>query len=289
MPMLRGIAAGLLAAAISIGASSVARAEYFVRPVLQYNGELQDGLSLNNLTSRSATFNDGFTHLEAYVDLSGGTIKTFLEMNGPTDTFGGATGVMGDQIRYTGSGAEAVSFRYDFDSLISASQYFTGTPPEFDTRYIGIEAHFAVYEAGSGANWADWTVFGSHADEALYVDYERTEFGQEPGFFDLSYASSLGADLFLTSGKSYDVFAAFNLIAIPGSMTGSITMNSLNTSTIGIDAPGGSFTSQSGEFLGYAKTPGLSAVPEPVSWAMMVVGFGFVGSAVRRSRTLSMA
>ena len=32
----------------------------------------------------------------------------------------------------------------------------------------------------------------------------------------------------------------------------------------------------------------LAAVPEPASWAMMVIGFGLVGSAVRR-RTLAFA
>jgi hypothetical protein len=57
-------------------------------------------------------------------------------------------------------------------------------------------------------------------------------------------------------------------------------MNSLNTSRIGIDAPGGNFTSQSGAFLGFDQTP--AAVPEPASWAMMICGFGLMGGAVRR-------
>lgn len=289
MPKLRNIVTALLAACTAFAGATVAQAEYFVRPVLQYGGGQQDGLSLNDQTSNSASFNDGFTNLEAHVDLSAGTIKTFLQMNGPGDTFAGATGVMGDQIRYTGAGDEAVSFRYNFDSLISAEQYFTGTPPDFDSRYIGIQVHFAVYEAGSSANWADWTAFGTHADEALYVDYETIDFASEPGIFDRSYAGSLGSDLFLTSGKSYEVYAAFNLLAIPGAMTGSITMNALNTSTISIDAPAGSFTSQSGQFLGFDQTPGIAAVPEPATWAMIIVGFGFVGSVARRNRAPSIA
>src|SRR6187549_3854950 len=80
---------------------SAAQADYFVRPVLQYSGEVEDGLSLNVLTSKSASFNDGFTSLESHVDLADGTIKTYLEVNGPSDRFAGATGTMGDQIRYT--------------------------------------------------------------------------------------------------------------------------------------------------------------------------------------------
>lgn len=272
----------LLAAAAAIGFAATANAGYFVRPVLQYNGELQDGLSRNSLTSNSATFNDGFTALEAHVDLATGTIKTYLDVNGPSDRFVAASGVMGDQIRYTGADDEAVGFHFDYDSLISANQFATGTPPEFDSRYIGIEAHFAVYEAGSSATWADWTAFGTHAAEALFVDYEITRFSDQPAIFDLSFAGSLGTDLFLTSGRSYDVYAAFNLIAVPGSMTGSITMNSLNTSRIGIDAPTDTLTSQSGAFLGLAQTPG--GVPEPATWAIFIVGFGLVGTAARRRR-----
>ena len=35
--------------------------------------------------------------------------------------------------------------------------------------------------------------------------------------------------------------------------------------------------------------PGGGAVPEPASWAMMIVGFGGVGAAMRRRRTLTAA
>lgn len=36
---------------------------------------------------------------------------------------------------------------------------------------------------------------------------------------------------------------------------------------------------------GYLDTISLSAVPEPATWAMMIVGFGMVGGAMRRRRT----
>jgi hypothetical protein len=55
------------------------------------------------------------------------------------------------------------------------------------------------------------------------------------------------------------------------------------------DLPDGlSFTSQSGVFLsglgnpGGGNTPGV--IPEPASWAMMIVGFAIVGAATRRRR-----
>lgn len=277
-------AALVVALAAGISASGTAQAAFFVRPVLQYEGTLQDGLSLNNQTSGFATFNDGSTQLESYVDLGAGTIKTFLQMNGPSDVFAGATGIMGDQIRYTGSSEEAVSFYFDYDSFITADQQFTGAPEEFETRYLGVEAHFAIYEAGSGATWDNWTLFGTNSDKALFVDYEQTTFQHQPENFSEFFSGSLGTSLFLTSGKSYDIFAAFNLIAVPGTLTGSLTMDSLNTSTIGFDAPGGTFTSQSGQFLGLAQT---AAVPEPATWAMLIAGFGLAGAALRRRTALS--
>jgi hypothetical protein len=45
------------------------------------------------------------------------------------------------------------------------------------------------------------------------------------------------------------------------------------------------FTSHSGTFLS-ALTPS-TAVPEPATWAMMLAGFGLVGSALRRRQSLS--
>lgn len=38
---------------------------------------------------------------------------------------------------------------------------------------------------------------------------------------------------------------------------------------------------------GYLDTMSLSAIPEPATWAMMIVGFGMVGGAMRRRRTQS--
>ncbi len=274
-------AAVIVALVAGTATAGAAHAAYFVRPVLQYQGALQDGLSLNDKTSDSQTFNDSATDLRAHVDLADATIKTFLQTTGPSDAFVGATGVMGDQIRYTGSSEQAVSFVFDYDAFISASQEEINAPEDADARYIRIEAYFAVYEAGSGATWDDWTRFGTQSHKALYVSDEFVNFEDRPGVFGENFASSLGIDLFLTPGKSYEIFSAFNLLATPGSMPGQIEMNSLNTSRIGIVAPGGSFTSQSGKFLGFAQT---AAIPEPATWAMMIVGFGFAGSVLRHRR-----
>jgi hypothetical protein len=279
----------VLAFATGLGAPGAAQADYFVRPVLQYGGSLQDGLALNGASSGSATFYDSGTALEAHVDLADGTIKTYLSRTGPSDAFTGATGVMGDVIRYTGPSDVAVSFKYDFNVDISVDQEFLDIPPGFDARHISIAAYFAVFEAGTGANWAEWTVFSDYADAALYNDYASQSFTDEPSNFFTTYSGSLGTDLFLESGKSYEIYSAFNLLVTPGSMPGTITLDSLHTSTIGITPPAGSLiTSQSGQFLGFALTP-AAAVPEPATWAMLIVGFGVIGAASRRRNALCAA
>jgi hypothetical protein len=64
--------------------------------------------------------------------------------------------------------------------------------------------------------------------------------------------------------------------------TGPTTCAFGNTSALGFAGlPNGvSFTSQSGVFLTGLTGPG--GVPEPATWAMMIMGFGLVGSAMRR-------
>ncbi|MES2995013.1 MAG: PEPxxWA-CTERM sorting domain-containing protein [Patescibacteria group bacterium] len=39
----------------------------------------------------------------------------------------------------------------------------------------------------------------------------------------------------------------------------------------------------------YVTNESLSAIPEPATWAMMIVGFGLAGSALRRSRNIPVA
>ncbi|PZN97114.1 MAG: hypothetical protein DCF31_01290 [Alphaproteobacteria bacterium] len=280
---LPAIALTLSTLTLSALAATAAQAAYFVRPVLQYNGERVDGIIQNGTTQASQTFNDGYQALEAHVDLADGTIKTYLEMNGPGSGFGIATGTMGDRIRFTGETGTPVRFSFDFDGVITAAQETLGGASASGSRYIGIQAFFAVFDAASGATYNNWTRFDPKGSEALLNNDVSLTFNyDDPAFTEFVFNSDLGGWLDLVSGNSYDVFAAFNLIAQPGDDVGPVTMNFLNTGTIGIDAPAGaSFTSQSGVFLGFSQTPG---VPEPGSWALLIIGFGSIGALARRRR-----
>ena len=57
---------------------------------------------------------------------------------------------------------------------------------------------------------------------------------------------------------------------------------------ISLNAPSQpSFVEQSGEAGGWVAgtiRPGINAVPEPASWALLIAGFGLVGAASRRRR-----
>mgnify|MGYP001145374971 CR=1 FL=1 len=290
-----GGATGALAAvqtpAQNMGGDNPPGYEYFIRPVIQYDGAVIDGLDLDGASAGAEVFNDGTTSLQTALDLGNGTIKLFASMWGPSESYGIATGILGDVIRYTGAEDVPVSFRFDYDTLVTTEQQaYEGADPF--SRYFAIEAYFAVYDASSSASWDNWTSFGEHADEALYTGFQFVNFNEDPDP-DISswFSGGLGADdLFLISGQSYKVYAAYNLVLAPGGdYIGEITLDALNTAAIGIDAPGGAFTSLSGSFLGFEKTPGddggppvVPGVPEPASWAMLLLGFGLVGGTVRR-------
>lgn len=42
-------------------------------------------------------------------------------------------------------------------------------------------------------------------------------------------------------------------------------------------------------FIGHFDGPGISSVPEPASWAMLIAGFGLTGTAMRRRRVRAVA
>jgi hypothetical protein len=283
------VIASSVALAVSLLSASAANAAFFIRPVLQYSGEFIDGYEPNGAKVGSQSFKDGFRSLYTQVNLREGTIKTFGSVTGPSSDFAIATGIFGERIRYTGPSDAPSTFQFNFDGSTYVDQVMLGEEPMFDPelvqpRFLGIDAYFAVYNAGD-ANYLNWTVFGSNAPKALYND--RIEFSTDEGsevFFNET-SNGFFTELNLVSGNSYDVYVAFNILLSAGPLVGPATMDFSNTATIGIAAPqGGSFTSSSGEFLGFAQTPSTGVVPEPASWAMLIAGFGLIGATLRRRR-----
>jgi hypothetical protein len=276
--------ASSVALAVSLLSASAANATYFIRPVYQYAGEFVDGYAANGPTSGTQSFNDGTRSFNATVNLGTGTIKTFGQVTGPDDPVAVVTGVMGERIRYTGPSDAPAIFTFDWNGFIDTDQFFFGDDELLGSRFLGIDAYFAVYNAGDATPF-EWTTISTNAFKALYNDRYDQQFDGDSSTVSEFVSNGFYAELNLVSGQSYDVYAAFNILLSGGPQIGPVTMDFSNTSTIGIQAPtGGSFTSSSGEFLGFAQTPGTGVVPEPESWAMLIAGFGLVGAAMRRRR-----
>ena len=113
---------------------------------------------------------------------------------------------------------------------------------------------------------------GSAGNAAVAVGFGGLALGSTSGnitrLLDLTLASTFRAAFITASGGTVDLARARLLTALDAEQ---VYFN-LHT----VNFPGGEIRGN------------LSAVPEPASWAMMVVGFGLVGSAVRR-RGLALA
>jgi hypothetical protein len=85
----------------------------------------------------------------------------------------------------------------------------------------------------------------------------------------------------------YVVFAAFEALAgHPVNFSDVAVQSEADMSSTGqlfIDAPPGSFTTLSGH--DYSTGAGVSGVPEPSTWALMLIGFAGLGFAGYRRRT----
>ena len=115
------------------------------------------------------------------------------------------------------------------------------------------------------------------------------------GFFDVDFSAGQLTITALQVGTLSGTILAFTNLTTPwtsaalisGSVTNfdasDVTLNSgtlrvdfsdTGTGSVGPFAPGNQFV--------IALAPGGGAVPEPASWAMMVLGFGLIGATLRR-------
>lgn len=105
-----------------------------------------------------------------------------------------------------------------------------------------------------------------------------------------SFEESYSADRY-TTALTYDLFGVDPILSVASYLSvatyGNAEANFGNTSSLHFILPENvSFTSESGVFLNDAGAlpTEVAAVPEPATWAMMIVGFGLVGAAIRARR-----
>lgn len=277
-------AVGALALLAATTVAGAAQADYFITPYAQLGSGSDNGYVANGPTSGSATVLNGGS-AQSYVDMNAGTIKTFLAFSGQDVTgsdFGQAAGVFGDRVTFTAGQGSTINFGINFDGLI----YGGDDEPGLDSNFqIGVIANLRVFDPSAGATSANFAALGG----ALVSDTLNLDFSNPGTSFYHELNESLGGNLITNGGvNSYDVFVSFSIFSAMNGHPANVYMDFLNTATFGIAAdPGVTYTSQSG-LLGSDITP-AGVVPEPATWALMILGFGAVGATVRRRRAIALA
>ncbi len=269
--------AAALAAASALAGS--AQAAYFVNAYALLGNGTQGGVVQNGPTSASAVVNNGGT-ARGEVDLATGIGRAYVGFNA-LDVTGNTTGVgaavFGDRVTF--NGATNATFNFDFDGTVETSGIDDGNAPSV---FLQVVASLRVFDAAAGATAANFfTAPGALVSQTFLMNYS----GLSSDLF-ASFDESLTGSFAALSGGQYDVFASFSTAAALNGAPISVEMDFLNTATFGIATTNGvTYSSGSGVLVG--SVPGMTAVPEPATWALMIGGFGLAGSALRRRRALA--
>ncbi|MBC9882065.1 PEP-CTERM sorting domain-containing protein [Bradyrhizobium sp. INPA01-394B] len=233
------------------------------------------------------------TTSSASVSLSTGAIHLNVSPNDPHGTqasSGGASGSIGDNVTFKNTSGSAVSLALSF----SVHGTFAGPNPGdrhwadaflqfYSSRGPGavelislrggpqsFTDYYAHYQyQGEGGPYTAFTDNGGAAPSATLVDHSTASL----------LDATIGATLYIPSGIStIDIGARLDT-----NCRGSWTCDLSNTGILSFGSlpDGVSFTSDSGQFL----TGNVGAVPEPSTWAMMILGFAGIGSLAYRRRS----
>lgn len=148
----------------------------------------------------------------------------------------------------------------------------------------GIQEGYLGYFSSNGDTY---DINGAYNAFGWYPTYpgQGGAFGAAYAGYDLGGDSRLMTSVFgIAPGTGIvDVAAFLDLSARSGA---SLNYGATGALLFGALPTGVSFTSESGVFKpGMLALPGQGgAVPEPATWAMMILGFGMAGSALRRRR-----
>jgi len=138
------------------------------------------------------------------------------------------------------------------------------------SAYVIVNSAFG----GFGSNIGSLTFHGAGADQ---VSFDLIEGVNVRDHFD-GFFNNTASDVFATQdydgGNRYDVYR-YDISSLGGTLT-SIEFSSTNV-----------FFAEGQPFLAAVTTTG--GVPEPATWALMLVGFGSLGAALRRARRTAAA
>lgn len=193
---------------------------------------------------------------KAYGDLSTGQVGAYAATSAAG--FATASAAISDTLTFNIAGADANTI----------------TPLRFlISLHAATPNANSVFQFGAGGNF---TIIGA-LNNPGYMDsrgwsQSRTWVEDSTRYFDLTY-DLRGANPVLGIGMTLEALADLGSIS-----------DFYHTAGVQLQASqGATYTSESGVFLAAA---GAGAVPEPATWAMMIVGFGAAGSLLRHRRML---
>jgi type VI secretion system secreted protein VgrG len=162
----------------------------------------------------------------------------------------------------------------------SSSAQLTGTLTLDYTGFADGVFVFQIVDALTTASYANVNVIGGGVESALFWNVgSAATLGTYTSFAGNIIA---GSAITLTTGASILCGRAIAL-------TAAVTMDSnsvSNNCSAGGDLGSGRTDFGSSGFAGISGPGDVGGVPEPASWAMLLVGFGFTGAMLRRRQPL---
>jgi PEP-CTERM motif len=252
-----------------------------------HSGTTGPGFDQTRSTSDSGlVYNGGYGPWTAlastYADLSTGKIGA----NGSTDYYQTAFTVarFADTLNFNVAGADAstvtnivVKFQLDGSLSTPAAHGASG----LGTPYATITDTFGFGAATGSVNFEQIAANRRYGQEFEILNTRNNQTGWVSYSWDtISPGLTQFTGVYALSGIS-QVLGIGNSLSAYASTGASFAYG--NTSALSFVLPDNvTFTSASGVFLSALNPAGPGAVPEPATWAMMLLGFGLVGSTMRR-------
>ncbi len=243
---------------------------YYVRPFIQSGGGgTVDGLIQNGATNSSQSFGSS---LKAAADLNTGTARALVDVTG-TNQVAQAVAGFGDTVSFSdNSVGTMVDFSFAFDGLIN----ITNVVNQGSTLQYGYSTTFYVFEAGSGATYANFTSVGGE----LIGRNDFLSFINPTADVSTTINDMFSGSVLIDQVLDFDIFATLGVFTSTNDNPVSVTLDFFNTGTFGIQVVDGvTYSSQSGVFLDSEPS---NSVPAPGTLALL--GLGLLGITGRRRR-----
>jgi hypothetical protein len=251
-------------------------------------GTLGPGYNETYSTSTSGLVFDGgygpwTASASTYADLSTGK----LGASGSTDYYQTALTVarLTDLLNFTIDGADAdtvtnITVKFQLDGSLSTPAAHGATG--LGTPYGIITNDFNFGSANGYVSFEQLAANRRYGQEDLRLEQRTTQSGWISHSWD-----SISPGLTQFTGV-YALTGASAVVGIGNNLSGYVSTGGSfaysNTSSLNLVLPSNvRFTSASGTFLS-GVGPGVGGVPEPASWAMLIVGFGLTGGLMRRQQ-----